>query len=533
MKSKKTKKMAYGGKSLNIETPSEAMEKYNRNTLYASVKSDEKALPWEMAGGALFGLGTSLATAGISNLGGFNSILAKEGKDGSKFGKVLDSLLGIAATQSKLKVANGGTINRNKVEAEGKEIMQIPGYAPVELVGPSHEEGGIDLNVPDGTDFYSKRVKGADGKTMAERKKKREKEIARLEKLVKQNPHDKNLKRTLEKVKANFEYLDNEDLDKMNFIQNFTEGIQKFASGGTKNPYGYNKKGVFYELPDYLNPDLTLGMMTPNETVKSLNLSMSKPDIPTVSAPLKQTEKNSSFNIGKNLDLKLGDLIGLGGQLYSAFKPMQNTKEARATDKPNINHFKNYGKEGLKTLDQSKQYVNQVRDENLRDLELSRNGLIDRNRNSARGINTLRALDLATDATVNNSKSQVYNQFAQMMQQILGQEAQLKMQQDQAVMQGEQNRDLADRQDKDAYYTQLAQDIATKGTGLQHIGKNINEIVGRKDKYKHLDEQLGLMKEGVDYSIYRDNLLKSLGYEDEDIQALKALKKQRETKKSK
>jgi len=65
------------------------------------------------------------------------------------------------------------------------------------------------------------------------------------------------------------------------------------------------------------------------------------------------------------------------------------------------------------------------------------------------------------------------------MMSIMAQKAQMENQQDQVVMQGEQNRDLADRQDRDNFFTQMAQDIATKGQGLQETGYDINKIKER------------------------------------------------------
>ena len=123
--------------------------------------------------------------------------------------------------------------------------------------------------------------------------------------------------------------------------------------------------------------------------------------------------------------------------------------------------------------------MDQVRDNKLQDLELSRQGTIARNNNSTRSLNTLRALNLATDSSANNTKTEIYNQFAQAMQTILSQEAQMKNEQDKVVMQGEYMKDIADRQDRDKFFSNLAQDISTMGTGLQQTGKHLNTVKTR------------------------------------------------------
>ena len=201
-----------------------------------------------------------------------------------------------------------------------------------------------------------------------------------------------------------------------------------------------------------------------------------------------KTKTGKGFNPKDILgSLTTGDALGLIGNYISTFGPGKNTEENRAGDTPNINAFKDFGKDGLHALDKTKQYVNQVRDEQLGDLELSRTAAIKRGRNSARGINTQRALDLSVDANTNENKSNIYNQFIQQMMQILGQEAGMENQQDSMVMQGEQARDLADRQDRDNYYTQRGQDIVTKGYGLQKSAKDVNQIKQRDVQQELMD----------------------------------------------
>ena len=154
---------------------------------------------------------------------------------------------------------------------------------------------------------------------------------------------------------------------------------------------------------------------------------------------------------------------------------MKNTEKNRAGDTPNVNSFEDFGNDALDRIDDAKGYIGAQRDNALTDLETDRTGAINRNRKSARGVNTMRALDLATDVNANNAQSDIYDNFSKQMMGLLSQQAGFENQQDSAVMQGEQNRDLADRQDRDNYFTQMAQDIATKGQGTQQVGKMLNE----------------------------------------------------------
>ena len=208
---------------------------------------------------------------------------------------------------------------------------------------------------------------------------------------------------------------------------------------------------------------------------------MNKEYTPSATNNSKKDVSKEGFNLKGILgDVTIGDALGIAGNLYQSNKIMDTVLANRAGDTPNINAFENYGKEGLKTLDETKQYVNQVRDEALKDLQLDRTSSIKRNRNSARSVNTQRALDLATDAAVNNTQEKTYSSFAEQMMSILGNEASMKNNIDSVVMGGEQARDLADRQDRDNFYTQLGLAHKNKGQTMSQTGKDLNTMKERK-----------------------------------------------------
>lgn len=494
---------------VNIESPEEALMKND----IAKVNADRTASNngWvkglEIGGGLAQQLGSMLMSYGS----GASSTQTLGGKTASTTGSAgfMNKNFGKMATGGKVGIST-------PIEAEGDEVMETPNGEVQELNGPSHAEGGIDMVVPSGTEIFSKRIKGLDGKSMADRKIAREKQEQKLEKLLKVNPSDKALKDTYGRTKQNNEKQEKADMMKMQFAKMMSNMAQQFAFGGTVEEF--SEGGIAGQYPEtqeeyskrmydeWYSPDPTfinnfntrapiqsVNSLTPMGTTyeqsqdKEYNNFIDKytkqnttidQDLPGTWAGRRLKELAGMYT-GMDTGVTTGDITGLAGQLYSTFKPMQNTKANRAGDTPNVNAFKNYGKDALAKMDASKQYVNQVRDNQLNDLELSKNSAIKRGRNSARGVNTLRALDLATDANANNSRNQIYNQFAQAMQQIYVQEAALENDQDAKVMQGEYGRDLADRQDRDNYFSQMAEDIATKGTELQHIGKNVNAIKER------------------------------------------------------
>ena len=465
-----------------IESPSETLIEND----IAMAKAKEKASNNGLANG-LDILGNMALQYGMGKAGGSKGV-------GKGIGQGFGNIFGGGNT-----AAFGGPVGIG-VEVEGKEVGETPGGQLIDFQGPSHENGGIDVDLPPGTEIFSKRIK-VKGKTMAERKMAREKKVLTLEKLLeKTGEGDVVLMNSLKRTKTNNEKEQKKDqhlqdvIGGMEKLAQFaygtnSEGIQKFNNGGTvlgdlfKSIFGGQKQGdpkfdengildlsnVSFDSDNASNDlgtadsTLTQGMNTFTEGDK-MTIGQGEPD-----AILPDGKNNNIPNFTG------GDLIGLAGTAFSAFEPMKNTQANRAGDTPNINAFKDFGNDAIDRIDEAKGYIGSQRDDALNDLETSRTGVAKRNRNSARGVNTLRALDTASDMNINQAQGDIYDTFSKQMMGLLSQQAGFENAQDSAVMQGEQNRDLADRQDRDNYYTQLAEDISTKGEGIQTIGKMVNQ----------------------------------------------------------
>lgn len=446
------------------------------------------------------GLGTNFGSADGEGASAIINTNADETVEAQP-GPVSAFLNDIFGSDMRLGFAYGGNIPNVPVEIEGEEVGEMPDGTMFEAEGPSHENGGIDIALPEGTEMYSKRIK-VDGVTMADRKKQRKKKEMTFEDLLEMNGTDNILKNSLKRTKqvnAKQEELDTNIQDTISSALN-PQPVQEFKDGGTvmgnflrsifggKPPQEQNPLIDYDKIDEMLggkfvsdNASLSTGMLDSDEIPGITDFSYADGILPGE----KQVEGGGFLDKifggdNPNGGLTFGDAVSMGGNLISTFGPYFNTLKNRAEDTPNINAFENYGVEGLQVLDDTKQYVEQQKDENLKDLELSRNAAIRRGRNSARGVNTQRALDLATEQSVNNSQSDIYNAFTQQMMSILSQQAQMENQQDSVVMQGEQNRDLADRQDNDNFYSQLAQNIAGMGEGLQETGKDLNSVKQRK-----------------------------------------------------
>lgn len=169
-------------------------------------------------------------------------------------GGLLQQGIGMAGSFKKGVVSANGNNNVNSdVEVEGGEMYETPQGETGEFKGPSHENGGIPLevnkDVPEGTKVYSDRLK-VGNKTLAERKATRERQTANLEKIASNPLVDQAVKNATQRKMQAIQKEEAADLDfqeKVNNVQAMadtmvkafgtgTNGVQQYANGGTIDP---------------------------------------------------------------------------------------------------------------------------------------------------------------------------------------------------------------------------------------------------------------------------------------------------------
>ena len=482
-----------------IESPDQAIADNNIRLSRAQQKAMSNPLTQglDIFGNIAMQVGSSMMSKGIS---------AGEGENGkgiagflNKNQNFINTLLG--GLNAGASFATGGIAGNKKINAEGGEVVETPDGLSQELVGPSHAEGGIDMTVPSGTEIYSDRLLGADGKTMAERKKVREKQISKIEKLLQKNPNDSALKKTLEKIKQNNDFLDKQDLSQMQFVKDLVDNTNKFKFGGIAglddeedekgdliSKYPVYTKGINKQFDvwgdESLEPiqgksmDVILSntpfSITPEMDARIKNTPT--PQINTTQVP----SKGKGFSLDDYLGgTTFGDMLGMGANLFGPMAQMNNTLENRSATPVEQNWFKDYGKQALSKIQDQYGLLDDIRDNALSSLEKDRAGSISRNNASARSINTQRALNLATDAAINNNKSDLYSKFAQSMLGVKSQEAAQMDRNDQMRMSGEDKRAERELQNTDNFFNNMAKNISDKYRGIGETGKAINDIKER------------------------------------------------------
>ena len=461
---------------------------------------------------ALDTLGGFALNTGLNMMGG--SSVAGDLKSDSTKSRLLKKNIAdpksiMAAETIGTRVAAYGGSN---IEVEGDEVAQYPTGDLVQFNGPRHENGGIDVILPNGTDIYSDRI-SIDNKTMAQRKLEREKNAAKFTKMYEKNK-SADVKSTLDRIleiNAQQEAFDLEIQGTANRLTPQNGMTPKAALGTGPGPTQRNYSSFFSNILAGLQTEDLSGVATPvieNPSVESSSLEDATADTSTASSSLEGATADPSFLSGL-YDQALsgltnyfqsagsptgGDIVGTIGNLMQANNPRKLTLANRAGDQPNVNAFKNYGKNALAKLDQAKGSLQGNLDSALLDIDKSAQTATRTNSNGARSINTARALNLATQSVAQDAKAKANVEYASMLTQMLTGEAAMLNDIDARVMTGDQNANEADRMDRDAFFTQLSKDEVARGQAVSGVGKNMNALKEREYNQNMLDAMFDYSK---------------------------------------
>lgn len=428
-------------------------------------------------------------------------------------------------------VANGSSgIQGNQAEVEGEEAFEAPNGQVGEFKGPSHEQGGMDMDIvpanqpitegslPEKTKIYSDRII-KDGKKLSDKKLDRDKKLTKLEKML-EGSTDIALKNAVQRKISSLNRQDQEDLQFQELATTFDEMAKSaFAPQGQQQEFANGTSGVgmwdgVQQALKLLQDAKNLGGDTSEEIdftptlgdewkafgQETNNSEVDSSIFNKIVGPYSDTQGNTITPEGfvapkekKSFDEylpKAGDLVGQIGNIVSTFGPMKNTLENRAGDSPNINAYKDFGKDSLETLKKAGEGIGAERDISRQRLLAQARASKKAGRSGARGINQVRAMDMATDMGTNQADQNIDLGYAKQVMDLLNKKAGVQSSIDQVVMGGEQAKDLANRQDRDNFYTQMGKDISTKGQGIQTIGKDMNQIAMNPQVLKLL-QQLG------------------------------------------
>jgi hypothetical protein len=401
------------------------------------------------------------------------------------------------------------------IETEEGEILETPQGVVTEEGGQKHSEGGNLKVVQPGTKIFSDQVKIA-GKTMAERKASREREIAKLTKAVERDPSDILTKNTLKQMSEKFAIEEQQDLEVQEYangldeVYNYAMGTGKY--GVQKFDDGTGKDGVEPWFRDWSNKTPTVDTFFKSmdgATYPPLNLNLN--GIKSAKTPfdnfITEQRKTENFDFNKNLptvtqiapafkyapeepvvladsanaNLSLGDMVGMGSSLYGGFAAMANTNKNRAMSQVNENEYADFGIDALQANEDATKFLSGQQDKALSDINLGASSAVSAGRNTARGVNQMRAMDAGVFVNTNKAKADVYDNFSKQMLAQLNAKAGIENVQDQMVMQGAATAKGLNDEDLDNYYSQLGADKQGLANMGMNLGKNLNVQKGNQD----------------------------------------------------
>jgi hypothetical protein len=259
----------------------------------------------------------------------------------------------------------------------------------------------------------------------------------------------------------------------------------------SKDPY-FNTKGGM--MPNLLYNEVIGNKMLPEEDPKKPNKFMNFLNkavdqtgdfftgmLDKSGKPKKSKGANTTTNPNSNYDLTEGDRVGMAGTSVGMYGPAAMTMLNKMATPKNINFFSTFGQDALRTQEEAEGLAGISKDEAYRKNLMRANALRKQLANSARGVNDIRSGQLSAALTEQEGARGILGNYLQGMAGLKGQRAQLQQQIDQTRMGGEYQRDLADRQDIDQYYTNLAENVANASNMMQKQGKDLNVAQYNKD----------------------------------------------------
>ena len=344
-----------------IISPAEALNDYNIMLAKAEAKANSN--PWLPI---VAGIGKAMQT-GIGIAG--KAAMGKAGAGGGEgLGEINENIdvdainkFNFSSNDASLNTGVTAAMGMNNVqqdvEVEGGEMFETPQGQVGEFKGPSHEQGGIPLevgqDVEEGTKVYSDRLK-IGKKTLAERKATRERQIANLEKIASNNLADEAVKNAAKRKMQAIQKEEAADLqfqDQVNNIQAMADTmVQTFACGTgmkgiKKYALGTNEAGIEEEVDAFGNPikkpiiDLQSMTMTPGvmgtakPVVKQYSTVPVKPGAPDY---MKKLEVSPTSTFANNFGEKIETFTDYGAQDFlDTFDPTvidANNKQQEAKD---------------------------------------------------------------------------------------------------------------------------------------------------------------------------------------------------------
>lgn len=416
--------------------------------------------------------------------------------------------------------------NRRTINAEGGELIQTPDGALSQLLGNSHSNGGMDVNVPEGSIVFSDFLE-VDGETLAERKLNRERRLKKA--TPKEKTYDIFTRNAIERILETNLVEEYEDVMK----QEVERAKESYKKGGTVSPEKAKKilhEGKVHGKPLTDKQRKFFGAMSnyqlggiPGSFLEGLMGMLNAPQqgqqvIDSTILQRADAPEPNMFNdflanltnsilatqaagqgaqegVGAIGDLALGAMQGAGdvlnvepnvisggvakavqtagglsmgplGLALGAAGPLATTILNRIGDKRNKNFFEDFGRDALNSNQQAARSAAGQLEQNKAENVLATQDQLNLIGNTASSPSVQRSLSQSAIANRMRSNNQASVNYNNQITNILGQRSQLQNQRDQTVMAGRERAFEKNQQDRDQFFTNLNSDIRNVAQGL-------------------------------------------------------------------
>ena len=187
--------------------------------------------------------------------------------------------------------------------------------------------------------------------------------------------------------------------------------------------------------------------------------------------------KFNKFKAGQTGSMKntMGDAALMAGTLFTSLANRRNTDRQQQATLPNVNVYA--GIQGYNDMLYQRQLQDIERQQNLQNQSIKSNltAQLNANKNNTRSSSVQRVLDATVYGQANKAHQQTSIQASQLRNQLDAQKQQMDMKADVYYRRGEAARRLADQQDTDNYYGQIAKDNTGMGEAIRRAASLINE----------------------------------------------------------
>ena len=187
--------------------------------------------------------------------------------------------------------------------------------------------------------------------------------------------------------------------------------------------------------------------------------------------------KFNKFKAGQTGSMKntIGDAALMAGTLFTSLANRRNTDRQQQATLPNVNVYA--GIQGYNDMLYQRQLQDIERQQNLQNQSIKSNltAQLNANKNNTRSSSVQRVLDATVYGQANKAHQQTSIQASQLRRQLDAQKQQMDMKADVYYRHGEAARRLADQQDTDNYYGQIAKDNTGIGEAIRRAASLINE----------------------------------------------------------